>query len=35
MAYWTFSYISRGDRRKKWRYPGVEIPFRLRHRYKA
>lgn len=22
------------DRHKKWRYPGVPIPFRLRHRYK-
>lgn len=22
------------DRRKKWRYPGVPIPFRLRCRYR-
>jgi hypothetical protein len=23
------------DKRKRWRYPGVPIPARLKHRYKA
>lgn len=31
MAWWGNEYVA--VRRKKWRYPGVPIPFRLRHRY--
>lgn len=29
-SYWE----PRNDRRKKWRYPGVPIPYRLQSRYK-
>lgn len=33
MAWYSYGYYGR-DRRKKWRYQGVAIPFRLRHRYR-
>jgi len=31
---WGSSYGYQRDKRKKWRYPGVSIPFRLRHKYR-
>lgn len=33
MGWWGYSYGS-AARKKKWRYPGVPIPFRLQHRYR-
>lgn len=33
MGWFCYSY-RKDDRRKKWRYPGVPIPWRLQHRYK-
>lgn len=33
MGCFGYSY-RKPDRRKKWRYPGVTIPFRLRSRYR-
>lgn len=33
MGYFCYSYTKR-DTRKKWRYPGVPIPARLRSKYK-
>lgn len=33
MGYFGYYYCRR-DMRKKWRYPGVPIPFRLQGRYK-
>lgn len=32
MPIWYTGYGS-GRRKKKWRYPGVPIPYRLQHKY--
>lgn len=32
MGYFSYSYGTQ-RRKKKWRYPGVPIPFRLQHKY--
>lgn len=32
MGYFSYSYYGL-DERKKWRYPGVPIPERLKYRY--
>ncbi len=34
MGWWGYTY-RRADTRKIWRYPGVSIPERLKHRYKV
>lgn len=33
MGIFSYNYVNR-DPRKKWRYPGVPIPRRLRSKYK-
>jgi hypothetical protein len=33
MGHFSYGYGVCGRPKKRWRYPGVPIPFRLRHRY--